>query len=350
VFVAAQLFAEGLDLACGISHRPFFYNSVQPCAARSGENKITAYKKTVLIYNPRAGKFERSRGSLIDRLSEALRRDGHQLTIAPTTGPGTAGAIAREHIERGADLIVAAGGDGTVNEIAEGMVNSDVPLAILPAGTANVLAVETGLGVKPERVADRLPELHPRRIPLGHVTCDGGRISRHFLLMAGVGLDAQIVYRVNARLKSRTGKFAYWIASWTLLGRRLAEFDVEVDGRPYRCSFALVSKVKNYGGDFSIARSVDLLQDRFEVVLFEGSSTFRYVRYFLGLLLNRVESVKGVTVARARHVKFACPADQRVYLQIDGEFAGHLPAEIGVVPDALTVLLGEEYGSGKVGS
>ena len=305
---------------------------------------IAAYKKTVLIYNPRAGKFERSGGLLIDRLADALRREGHNLIVEPTTGPGTAGAIARCQIAQGADLIVAAGGDGTINEIAEGMVRTDVPLAILPAGTANVFAVETRLGVKPERVAALLKNLRPRRIPVGRLVCDGGRVSRHFLLMAGIGLDAQIVYRVNAALKTRTGKFAYWVASWSLLGRRLPEFDVEVDGRPHRCSFALVSKVKNYGGDFSIARNVDLMQDSFEVVLFEGRSTFRYARYFAGLVLNRLEGMKGVTVTRAQQVKVASSPDRRVYVQIDGEYAGRLPAQICIVPDALTVLLVEEYG------
>jgi diacylglycerol kinase family enzyme len=355
MFVAAQLFAERLHFARGIFHLAINYNNFQPPAAicnsraarprRSGEKPIAAYKNTVLIYNPRAGKFERSRGSLIERLASTLRSQGHNVTVAPTTGPGTAGAIARDHIARGADLIVAAGGDGTVNEIAEGMVHTDVPLAILPAGTANVLAVETQLGVKPERAAARLKELQPRRISVGRVVAEGGKVSRHFLLMAGIGLDAQIVYRVNAALKSRTGKLAYWVASWTLLGRSLPEFDVEVDGRPYRCSFALISKVKNYGGDFSIARSVDLMQDRFEVVLFEGRSTFRYARYFTGLLLNRLDRMKGVTVTRAREVKLGCPEDSRVYVQIDGEFAGHLPAEIRIVPDALTVLLAEGYGT-----
>jgi len=105
-----------------------------------------------------------------------------------------------------------------------------------------------------------------------------------------------------------------------------------------------VSKVKNYGGDFSIARTVDLMQDSFEVVLFEGRSTFRYARYFAGLVLNRLEGMKGVTVTRAQQVKVASSPDRRVYVQIDGEYAGRLPAQICIVPDALTVLLVEEYG------
>jgi diacylglycerol kinase family enzyme len=266
------------------------------------------------------------------------------VTVAPTTGPGTAGAIARDHIERGADLVVAAGGDGTINEIAEGMVNSQVPLAVLPGGTANVLAVETRLGLKLERVAARLKQLRPKRISVGHVTCEGGRVSRHFLLMAGIGLDAHIVYRVNAALKARTGKFAYWVASWSLLGRRLAQFEVEVDGRPYTCSFALISKVRNYGGDFNIARDVTLFDDKFEVVLFEGRSTLPYVKYLLGMALNRLGGMKGVKVLTATRVNARSPEDQRVYVQIDGEFAGHLPAEIRIVPDALTLMVGDEYG------
>jgi diacylglycerol kinase family enzyme len=266
------------------------------------------------------------------------------VTVAPTTGPNTAGAIARAHIESGAELIVGAGGDGTINEIAEGMAHSAIPLAALPGGTANVLAVETKLGLKLERVAERVRALRMRRVSIGHVECDGGRVSRHFLLMAGIGLDASIVYRVNAALKARTGKFAYWIAGWSLIGRKLAEFEIEIDGQRRTCSFALISKVRNYGGDFSIARSVTLLDDEFEVVLFEGRSTLKYVKYFAGLMFNRVAGMKGVTILRARHIVASSPADSRVYVQIDGEYAGHLPAEIKIVPDALTMLLPEEYG------
>ncbi len=275
-----------------------------------------------------------------------LNASGFDVTLAPTSGPRTAGKIAREQVERGAEVVVAAGGDGTINEIAEGLAHSATPLAVLPGGTANVLAVETKLGTNLERAAERLPSLQGRRISIGHVTCDGGRVSRHFLLMAGIGLDAHIVYRVNAALKARAGKLAYWIAGWSLVGKRLPEFDVEIDGQRRRCSFALISKVRNYAGDFSIARNVTLFDERFEVVLFEGASTLRYVKYFLGLALNRVAGMKGVTVLNATRVAASCPSDSRVYVQIDGEYAGRLPAEIRIVPDALTLLAPGEYERG----
>ena len=276
---------------------------------------------------------------------EILKNDGHNVTVAPTTGPGTAGDIARNHIAGGADLVVVAGGDGTINEVLEGMVHSQVPLAILPGGTANVLAMEMKIGRNLERVAHRLGEWRPRRISVGHLTCDSGRVSRHFLLMAGIGLDAYVVHHLNAGLKARTGKFAYWVAGWSVLGRNLAEFCVDVEGDKRICSFALLSKVRNYGGDFEIARSVSLPDDQFEAVLLEGRSSLRYVKYFTGMALNRLSNMRGVTVLRTGRAVISCPQEGDAYVQIDGEFAGALPAEVRVVPDALTLLMPEEYGA-----
>ena len=274
---------------------------------------------------------------------ELLRREGHNLTVAPTDGPGAASEIARAHVERGADLVLAAGGDGTINEVAEGLIHTGIPLGILPGGTANVLATELRLGSRPERAAARLSELRPHRISVGQVTCEGGAVSRHFLLMAGVGLDAHIVYQVSLPLKARTGKLAYWVAGWGMLGRRLAEFQVELGGGQRRSSFALVSKVRNYGGDLEIAREATLFDDQFEVILFEGRSTFPYVKYLLGVMTNRLEGMKGVTISRAKDLTFSAPSDRRIYIQVDGEFAGHLPACVKVVPDALTLLLPDDY-------
>ena len=280
---------------------------------------------------------------LLTRAVEILTKNGHTVTVAPTTGPKTAAAMVREHIERGADLIIAAGGDGTINEVAEGMIHSHVPLGILPAGTANVLAMEMELGSNIERVAEKLEECRPQRISVGYVECAEAGASRYFLLMAGAGLDAHVAYNVSAPLKARAGKLAYWLAGWSLIGRDLPEFTVEANGVARPCSFALLSKVRNYGGDFAIAQHVNLFDDEFEMVLFEGRSTFRYVKYFLGLMLNRLSGLKGVTVLRTSEASLSGPGDVPVYTQIDGEIAGHLPAHVRIVPDALTLLIPPEY-------
>jgi len=280
---------------------------------------------------------------LLTRAIEILTKNGHTVTVAPTTGPKTAGAMAREHIERGADLILAAGGDGTINEVAEGMIHSHVPLGILPAGTANVLAMEMELGSNIERVAEKLEECRPQRISVGYVECGEEGTSRYFLLMAGAGLDAHVAYNVSAPLKARAGKLAYWLAGWSVIGRNLPEFIVETNGAKRLCSFALLSKVRNYGGDFAIAQHVTLFDDEFEMVLFEGRSSFRYVKYLLGLMLNRLGGMKGVTVLRSTEASLSGPGDVPVYTQIDGEIAGHLPAQVRIVPDALTLLIPPEY-------
>jgi diacylglycerol kinase (ATP) len=262
----------------------------------------------------------------------------------PTTGPETAGALARKAIAAGAELILAAGGDGTINEVAEGMVHSQVPLGILPAGTANVLAMEIGLGGRIERVARRLAECRPVRISVGRLCySNGSSRTRHFLLMAGVGLDAHIVYHIDVALKARIGKLAYWLAGFRVLGRQLSEFLVEVDGGQRKCSFALVSRVRNYGGDLEIACSTSLFDNRFEIVLFEGRSSFRYLKYLAGVAFHRVSGLRGVSVLRACEAKLSAPLDRRIYIQIDGEFAGHLPGAIELVPDALTLLIPPEY-------
>lgn len=239
--------------------------------------------------------------------------------------------------------MLAAGGDGTINEVAEGLVHTDVPLGILPGGTANVLARELGLGSRLVQAARRIEEFRPHRISVGHVTCRGGAVSRHFLLMVGVGLDAHIVYHVSLPLKARTGKLSYWVAGWGMLGRRLAEFQVDVGGDRRACSFALVSKVRNYGGDLEIARDVSLFDDHFEVILFEGDSALPYLKYLAGVMLNRLHGMKGVTISRSECVQFSAPRDERIYVQVDGEFLGPLPAQVSIVPDALTVLVPEEY-------
>jgi diacylglycerol kinase (ATP) len=284
-----------------------------------------------------------SGGKLVENVLEALSLGGHTVSARPTPGPGTAAALAREAIAGGADLVLAFGGDGTINEVAEGVVGARTPFAILPGGTANVVSCELSLGSSPVAAAERLAHFHPRRISVGRAFSEGGR-PRHFLAMAGIGLDAHIVYGMNAERKKRWGKLAYWMGGFSELTRHLEEFEVEIEGRTHRCSFALITKVRNYGGDLRIARRVSILDDRFEVVLFAGNRATRYLKYLTGVAVNRLDGMNGVTVLRARRVNLCCAESERVYMQIDGEYAGRLPGKVEIVPDALTLLTPEEYG------
>jgi len=301
-------------------------------------------KKCVIIYNPEAAKLKGRGSDRLERARRILTEAGYETILAPTCGPGAAVALARDWVAHGADLIVAAGGDGTINEVAEGVVRSAVPLGILPAGAANVLATETGMSCNLETAARELLTYTPERISVGRLDFNNGSPgSRHFLLMAGIGLDARIIYNLSAPLKANLGKVAYWITAFSLMGRRLEEFSVTIDDRSYRCSFALVSKVRNYGGDLEIARNTSLFDDQFEVVLFQGQNSVRYVQYFLGVLLNRLQGMEGVSILRARKLHLSPVRDTRVHMQVDGEYAGHLPGSVEVVKDAITLLLPPLY-------
>jgi diacylglycerol kinase (ATP) len=282
----------------------------------------------------------------LDRVHRLLDAQLGSLTRYQTDGPRTAGALARRCIDEGSDLIIAAGGDGTINEVVEGMAGSDIPLGILPGGTANVLANEIGLNGGLESSAEKLMHCEPRRVPVGRLCLNGGSTGRHFLLMAGAGLDAHVVLQVDPVLKARFGKLAYWAAGMPEFLRKLEVFEVEIDGARHLCSFALISKVRNYGGDFEIARDVRVDHDEFEVVLFEGHNPWRYLIYLTGVAVKKTGHVPGVRVLRARDIKMMPVDGDPVHLQIDGEYAGQLPARVSVVPDALTLLLPPAYGRG----
>jgi diacylglycerol kinase (ATP) len=259
-----------------------------------------------------------------------------------TTGPGHAGEIARREVDRGAELILVAGGDGTINEVVNGMAFSDVPLGVLPAGTANVLACELGIGRSMERAAEALADSVLERVALGLISNGAEDTRRYFLLMAGAGLDADIVYHINTRVKEAFGKAAYWIGGFSKLGRRIPEFTVEANGREFRASFALLSRVRNYGGDLEIAPTISLLDDEFEMVLFEGESSLGFLRYMLAVVAHRQQSMPGITILRTRQAVLPAagtfPGGQ-IHLQVDGEHVGVAPANVEIVPNALTLLV-----------
>jgi diacylglycerol kinase (ATP) len=259
-----------------------------------------------------------------------------------THAPRSAGELAARAIARGSDLIVVAGGDGTINEASDGMAGTDVPLAILPAGTANVLACEMGVTRNLGKAAAELLFYPAERISTGRIQ-SRDEVPRPFLLMAGAGLDASIVYSLDTSFKRKFGKVAYWFAGFKQFGRTLDEFSVRVNGQEYQCSFALISKVRNYGGDLEIAQSVSLFDAEFEVVLFHGRQAWKYVGYLAAVAARRLGMIKAITVLRTGKVEMSHAPNDRVFVQVDGEFAGHLPARVEIVPDSLSLLVPPEY-------
>jgi diacylglycerol kinase family enzyme len=229
------------------------------------------------------------------------------------------------------------GGDGTINEVVNGMAHSSAVLGVLPGGTANVFAMETGLGSRLVRAAHRLVDSVEQRIALGRFSNDQG--DRYFLSMGGVGFDASVVLDVNPELKAKAGKLAYWVAGLGKTFGRVDQFEARSNGTRKRSGFTLVSRVRNYGGDMEIARRASLLRDDFQVVMFEGSNPLRYAGYLVGVGAHCLSLLPGVSDLHTDSVE--CSAD--VPVQLDGEYAGRTPGRFGIEKDALTVLLPAAY-------
>jgi diacylglycerol kinase (ATP) len=289
-----------------------------------------------LIYNPVAGKIRRN-PQLIPQVLETLRANHVSVEGLPTTGPGTAKGLALDCVAKNAGIVFVAGGDGTINEVVNGLAGSATALGVLPGGTANCLAVELGIGTNLLKASGRTRDWEPRRISLGLCTPKDGP-SRYFVAMAGAGVDAQIVKDVDPELKRRLGKVAYWVAGLMASFRVLPELHVTSVHGESQVSFALASRVKNYGGDLEIAKSIRLSDPQFETVLFEGRFAVRYLKYLAGVLVNQHRGMSGVHVHHVDHLELRAVNGVPIYLQLDGEECGELPARLEIAREALTIL------------
>lgn len=332
MLVVAQLLAQAVHFLLDFSH--------------GGYNRwIVQFRQSVLIYNPAAGKIRRNPEGILQRTKAALGRAGISVDLRPTSGPGKAADIARAAIAAGADAVFVLGGDGTINETVQGMAHSNVPLGILPGGTANCLSMELGFGSRIERAAERLAASEPVSIALGRIS---GSLRpsateghpRYFLLMCGAGLDAAIVDEVSAPLKASTGKFAYWVAGLSQFRRYVRNLRIRVNGEEHECGFVLVSRIRNYGGDMEIATGASLRRNDFEVVFFQGKHPMRYGAYMLGVAARVAKRLPGVHALYATSVEIVSGAPS----QVDGEFYGYESVKIDTIPNALTLLLPHTYG------
>jgi diacylglycerol kinase family enzyme len=281
------------------------------------------------------------RPELFERALDVLRQKWPEVHSVPTEGPHTAGGIVADSIARGAGLILVAGGDGTINEAVAGAAGTDVPFGLLPFGTANVLSNELRMGNNPVRAAELIEHCTPVPVSLGRMVTESG--PRLFLCMAGAGLDARITRLVHPRLKARLGKLAYWVNAFKQIGSRLPEFRVRVSGREYITSFALISRVRNYGGDLEIARRANLLEDHFAIVLCEGRSSSRYLKYFAGVMFNTLDRMSGVHVLEATNVEIEPLEGSTLDLHVDGEHAGYGAARYEIVEGSIRLLIPPPY-------
>jgi diacylglycerol kinase (ATP) len=299
----------------------------------------------VLIHNPNAGNGGNGRRRLVDQARRILASNGIEADLAETTGPGHATAIAQQAVRDRRQLVITCGGDGTLNEVVNGLANHAnghrVPLALLPGGTANILAKELDLPWDIPRAARRLVDAEIREIALGLATpLEQPDRKRYFLSVSGAGPDGMIVYSVDLGLKARVGMLAYWWqGAREVLRYTFPRFRVRTGDRQLEATLVVVGRTKNYGGPFKITDQADLFEDRFEVMALTTQSGFRYLSYLPTLWMGKLRKEEGVHFWKAESL--VCePLDAKpVYAQVDGESLARLPIEFSIVPRALKLLV-----------
>ena len=291
-----------------------------------------------IIVNPVSGKGKALR--LAEDVAVLLRSQGCTVDLKPTQKGGDARAFAAE--SRGFAALAATGGDGTVNEILNGLPPEGTPaLAMLPSGTANVLAKELGL---PRDAAGLAAVLREGR----EVTWDLGvehRSGRKFLLFASAGYDAHVVHLFHA---ARTGPIRMWQYVWwglkNILGYEAPSIAVDLDGTIVEpdAAWVTISNVPSYGGPLVFTPGAKVDDQTFEVMIQRGRRRGDVVRLFWAAILRWMTGIhlkiRGVTYYQARRVRLSSPDGRPVPVQVDGDPSGHLPGDFEVVPGGIRVL------------
>jgi diacylglycerol kinase (ATP) len=304
---------------------------------------LTGIRDAVIVHNPAAGWRRRRREQDLAAARHLLAQAGMATEVWATGAAGSATELARKGAEQNRQLVIVCGGDGTLNEVANGLAGSQVPLAVLPAGTANVLAKEMGLPWDIPAAARLIPGGRLRRIALGlAVPLERPAAPRYFLCVAGAGPDAAVVYSASQALKQRAGTLAYWWESWRhLLRYPFPSFQVTVGEERFQATLVMVGRTKHYGGPFQITTGASLFEDQFELAIYTTRSRFRYVLYLSAAWLGRLRRLRDVHFIKANSVRCLPNATEPIYVQVDGEPADQLPMEFRIVPDALTLVIPE---------
>lgn len=311
-------------------------------------------KKSTLIYNPIAGRRPARREREIRQAADVLRQAKIEVELASTTGPGSGQGLAEAAARRRDDLVLVCGGDGTINEVINGLAHSHVPLGVLPGGTANTLARELRLPHNLIEAASQVPAWTPREIALGRVTWQGRALSaagpvtptlqascrRHFVSMAGIGFDAYIVRRLSLKLKMSWGVPSYVLEAFRQLGRYpFPPMALKVNGGEYSGTFAVVHRTRLYAGWLHLAPAASLFEPQFTLSLFKSRNWARYLVYAGAVLARQHGRLRDVEIIHSRKISCA-PQDPgtTIRFELDGELVGTLPADFEIVPNALTLL------------
>lgn len=293
--------------------------------------------RTCVIFNPAA------KGQKAERLRARLDVIIKHAVLKKTAAPLDARRLAAEAIAEGCDTLIAAGGDGTINEVLNGIGDANafdrVRLGVLPLGTVNVFAKELCIPIHPGEAWNLILRGRYTRIDIGFADfSDGGRAQRrYFMQLGGAGLDARAIELVDWQQKKKVGPLAYVVAGLKALHEPQPKITVTADGKSLTGELALVGNGGLYGGRFDFFPGSNLRDGRLDVAVFPRVSWWRLLRCAASVLaLGRLPEG---AVERLRAAAFTVAAEPGAAFELDGEWAGPLPATFGVECEKLRVIV-----------
>lgn len=308
-------------------------------------------RKAFLIYNPASGGKKAQRTQAISRVIETLRGAGIEVEATATTHAGSAIQQAQEASTAGFDTVVACGGDGTVNEALNGIMaaGTDTALGLVPLGSGNLLASDLGLPANPVAAATRLLRYTPREFYPGVVLSqrNGAPDRRYFIVAAGVGADAELMYRTAVEAKERWGRNAYFLEMARMAFRggypmfQIEWEDERGERKQDKAMLAMAVRAARFPGLLHLVNlGSALTRDSFCLLLFRTDKVRRFLAYFAGVATGMNWKVRDVDVVHSRW--FRCTADPKVrtiHTQADGELLGTLPAELTIESRPVKLLM-----------
>lgn len=298
-------------------------------------------QKATVVFNRNARNAPRP--ERLRSAAAALAADGWQVDLVSTDGAGHATALAREAAAAGAEAVFACGGDGTINEVLNGLAGTPAALGVIRAGMGDVFAKEIGVPRRPEGALRVLLSGRRERVDLGLIETAAGR--RYFICMAGAGFDADVERRVPRGAKRRLGSTAYALWAVADLRRyRATPVQLRIDGAPYECDlyWLLAGNTRSYGGIVDITSGAVVDDGQLDAYVFAGQGPLWLAATALRLAVRRPEGGRGVSFQKVRSLELMTPG---LPLQADGEYLGESPAKISAAPSCLDVLLPEGKGT-----
>ena len=288
----------------------------------------------ILIANPAAKRSSRKK---IERAVELLRSAGREVDLYLTEKGGDAEEWARNAAQGGTSFLLVAGGDGTFNEVMNGIAGTGTKMAILPMGTTNVLARELGVPEDVDGAVRRALEGEEHAVSLGRITFSHGsaRIERHFCLMAGIGFDGEAVHRIGAAAKKFLGKSGYILSGLrTLAAYSPAELTFVVNGQSFKGYSAIIGKASRYGGEFRVTPDARLMDPDLYACIMHGKKRMDILRYVRGVVTGKHLAFSDITYLKTDAVH----VEGSAHIQVDGDYLGTTPATITVVPGAVKLI------------